>query len=258
MTEYTSTTLGFGNGSRLFFFRKNTTDEDVMKQVFAKKQYNLGNLPRCQELLAYAKQQEATGLRPLVVDAGANIGASALYFIGNLPNALVVAVEPDFENFNVLSKNVHGLTVEATRAAISSTTGRARVVDPGRGQWAYRTQPVDEKYNGIDAVPRITLNDIYASHHSKYFPFIVKVDIEGAEKDLFSANTEWVAVTPIIIVELHDWLLQKEGTSRPFLRCMSELDRDFIGLDADVFSIANDLRALRQLFGNKPAANREG
>ena len=72
----------------------------------------------------------------------------------------------------------------------------------------------------------------------------MKVDIEGAEKDLFRSNTEWVAVTPIIIVELHDWLLPKGGTSRPFLQCVSKLDRDFVYLGEDVYSIANDLAGL--------------
>jgi hypothetical protein len=70
----------------------------------------------------------------------------------------------------------------------------------------------------------------------------VKVDIEGAEADLFSGNTEWVELTPIIIVELHDWMLPKKGTSRPFLQCISKLDRDFIYLGEDVYSIANDLQ----------------
>jgi type IV secretory pathway TrbF-like protein len=48
-----------------------------------------------------------------------------------------------------------------------------------------------------DAVPpRITINDVYESCRSKFFPFIMDVDIEGAQEDLFSGATEGVAATP--------------------------------------------------------------
>ena len=150
---------------------------------------------RAPELPAFVRRQEATGRRPLIVDAGANIGASPVYFIANLPSALVVAIEPDLENFKLLSKNVEGLNVEALRSAVASTAGRARVLDPGRGEWAYRTEPIDESDSDVaNTVPRVTINDIYASHRAGHFPFIVKVDIEGAERELFY-NTEWVAQT---------------------------------------------------------------
>ncbi len=42
-------------------------------------------------------------------------------------------------------------------------------------------------------------------------PWIVKVDIEGGEADLFAANTEWVDAVPVIIIELHDWMLEGAG-----------------------------------------------
>jgi hypothetical protein len=61
------------------------------------------------------------------------------------------------------------------------------------------------------------------------------------EAELFAANTGWVARTPLLIVELHDWLLPKAGTARTFLRCISQLDRDFVHIGENIFSIANDL-----------------
>jgi len=118
------------------------------------------------------------------------------------------------------------------------------VFDPGEGHWGYRTRQVAEDENLADAVPRVTINDIFNSHSGQHFPYIVKVDIEGAESDLFSGNTEWVARTPLVIVELHDWLLPKSGTSRSFLECISKLDRDFVQQHEDIFSIANDLDSI--------------
>ena len=78
----------------------------------------------------------------------------------------------------------------------------------------------------------------------------------GPEGDLFSGNTEWVSLTPIIIVELHDWMFPGGGTSRPFLQCISKLDRDFVSFGEDVYSIANDLQGLEAaVAGSGPGEN---
>jgi hypothetical protein len=71
-------------------------------------------------------------------------------------------------------------------------------------------------------------------------PFIAKIDIEGAERDLFQEPTAWVDHFPLLIVELHDWLLPKQRTSEPFLKCVSQRDRDFVHIGENVFSIRND------------------
>jgi hypothetical protein len=126
-----------------------------------------------------------------------------------------------------------GSSALAARCRIQSSPGRP----PRRG--------TNSQYRaGADNVSRVTVNDIYKSHIQGFFPFIVKVDIEGGEIDLFAAHTEWVARTPLIIVELHDWLLPKGRTAAPFLRCIAQLDRDFVCIGKNIYSIANDLDAL--------------
>jgi hypothetical protein len=67
----------------------------------------------------------------------------------------------------------------------------------------------------------------------------VKIDIEGGEKDVFANNTGWVVRTPVVVTELHDWIMPRAGTSLPFLRTVSSLDRDFVYLGEDIFSIDN-------------------
>ena len=120
MTIYSSTTLNFGTTSRLLYFRPQSTDEDVIKHILFDQQYNLGRIGRAAELLEFAKQQQSNGRGPLIVDAGANIGVSPIYFNANVPGALIVAIEPDLQNFKLLVKNVEGLNVEVIHGAISS------------------------------------------------------------------------------------------------------------------------------------------
>jgi FkbM family methyltransferase len=241
---YSSASYNLGWGRRQFHFRQQSSDEIVFKQILEQQQYDLRRLRRVSELFEFVQRREALGLRPLVVDAGANIGASAIYFAAKLQKALVVAIEPNLENFKLLCKNVQGIGVEPVHAAISSTGGRAQVLDPGEGHWGYRTRPIVEDGADAGSVSRVTVNEIYSSHAAGFFPFIIKIDIEGAEQGVFSENTEWIARTPLVIVELHDWLLPKAGTSRPFLQCISQLNRDFVSIGEDIYSIANDLAAL--------------
>ena len=79
------------------------------------------------------------------------------------------------------------------------------------------------------------------THREGCFPFAVKIDIEGAEREVFSANTEWIEHIPVIIVELHDWLLPKKATALPFLRAVSRYDRDFVQVGENAVSIANNM-----------------
>jgi FkbM family methyltransferase len=230
-----------GGPERAFYFRPNTSDVGVINDVFTKANYDLGKLDRtskqhrCADISAFlAREKQRTGKRPLIVDAGANIGATSFHFLSAFPAARVVAIEPEATNFQLLRTNVAGLDVECMQAAVSATSGRAAVSDPGEGHWGFRTEK-----NSQGNVPCITLNDIYCSNGATHFPFIAKIDIEGGEADLFSANTEWVAQTPILIVELHDWLLPKQHVSRSFLRCIAALERDLIYVGEDVYSISD-------------------
>lgn len=241
---FQSINLAIGDANRPFFFRPQTTDEAVIKQIFVDQNYNIGGLGRGAELFEFLRKREADGLRPLVVDAGANIGASPVYLAVKLPHAKIVAIEPERGNFEVLSKNAENLSIECVQAAIASSRGRARVIDPGGGGWMFRTESAADADASGETVPRVTVNDIYAAHREQFFPFMVKIDIEGGEGDLFAANTEWVAETPIVAIELHDWMLPKQGTSRSFLKCVAALDRDFVYLGENIFSIANDLDRL--------------
>jgi FkbM family methyltransferase len=241
MAVESAITVSFGGTSRPFYLRRKTSDEAVVRQIFVNREYDFTRLRRAAELTDLVKRGAASGRHPLIVDAGANVGATALYFAMMVPTARVVAIEPEPENFRLLGKNVAGLDVETVHGAIASAAGHARLIDPGEGHWGYRIENASDGEAG--SVPLVTINAIFSANSARYFPLIVKIDIEGGERDLFSANTEWLARTPLVIIELQDWLLPRQGVARPFLARIAELDRDFITLGENVFSLANDLDA---------------
>ena len=232
---------------RKIWLRPKTSDEHVLKDVFVTDMYGPNFLRRADELLDYFNRRVADGQSPLVVDAGTNIGATALYFNALFGAPRIVAVESSAENFKLLELNTDGRDIRCVNAAVSSQNGLAQVIDAAEGQyWAYGTAPVGDDAvatpgKRLEVVPRITMNEIYAAEAGGSFPLLAKIDIEGGEADLFSANTEWVDKTPLIIIELHDWMLPRSGTSHAFLRCIAALDRDFVVKGDNVFSIANRL-----------------
>ena len=121
-------------------------------------------------------------------------------------------------------------------AAIAAKRGTLYLNDPGGGEWAFRTaeQPTEKGY----AVDALTLEDVMPSGTT---PFILKIDIEGAEADLFSRHCDALNMFPVIIIELHDWMLPGESNSRNFLQWQVAMKRDFVQVGENAVSISNSI-----------------
>src|SRR5262245_54333406 len=77
------------NSSRRVLIRLRTTDGAVFHKVFIENEYDL------------ALAQDPS----IIVDAGANVGMTAVYFALRYPNARIIAIEPESENFGILKSN---------------------------------------------------------------------------------------------------------------------------------------------------------
>src|ERR1700761_6448606 len=111
-------------GTRSFYYRPGTSDEAVMQQMFVQRDYDVSHLSRAADLIGFYQQVVAQGRAPLIIDAGANIGASTLYLADTWPRACVIAIEPDAENMDLLSRNTDGLhNVSCIHAALAASTG---------------------------------------------------------------------------------------------------------------------------------------
>jgi FkbM family methyltransferase len=226
-------------GTRRFFFRGSSrTDRNVIQQIFAAQHYNLSSLPLSSSLKSYANEASAEGASLLVVDAGANIGASALYLTQLDPRIYVCAVEPERDNFSVLKTNCTGLPITPIEAAVASEPGKLWLTDPGIGEWGFRVGGSTGEFQ----VEAITMNGILEQFDaSRYMPLICKIDIEGGEDDLFRANDGWIDQFPLIIIEIHDWMFPGRSKSKNFLSAISKRNFDVIYRGENMFCFNNDL-----------------
>lgn len=142
----------------------------------------------------------------LIIDAGGYIGTAALLFAKEYPDATVVSIEPDNENFDLLEKNTDGIsTIVRLKKALAAKPGYVELFDRGTGTWGYTiVKPLTSApISSRRTVDCVTLTEIMSSCRSPGID-ILKLDIEGAEFELFSGDLAWLAQTEALCVELHD------------------------------------------------------
>jgi FkbM family methyltransferase len=193
--------------------RDSAADETVMQQVFVAQEYQLKQWAQGAHVRRLYETLVARGVKPLIVDAGANIGAASAWFGALFPEALIIAVEPAPDNVAILRMNCARENVVIVEGGVGSEDGTMYLTDPGRGESAYRVEA-----RGEFPVPVYAMDTLLArTEAAAAFPLICKIDIEGGEASLFARNTAWVDRFPLIAIELHDWLLPFKASSTHFL-----------------------------------------
>jgi FkbM family methyltransferase len=172
-------------------------------------------------------QNEYAHLRckdPLVIiDAGANIGASTLFFAEAFPSAKVVGIEPEEGNFRLLQKNTETCSnVIAVKAALWGSNDTRMIQNRFTGEWGFTVSDSDNKTEATgQEVECITMKTLMERHGITHID-LLKMDIEGAEKDVFEHAAGWIGAVDIITVELHDRISM--GCDRAFYLAT----RDFV------------------------------
>lgn len=215
---------------------RNWIDWQTCRQIFYQEDYGLANLKQNNGILDCYERIISSKKIPLIIDCGANIGLASYYFSLTYEASQILAIEPSEENLNQARIN-NSSSVRLFQGAVGSEPGKVDIVDPNLGSSGYRVESSE-----CGEIEMISINQILKDFpHENYSPFIIKIDIEGFESDLFSKNTKWMAKFPIIIIELHDWMLPGTANSSNFLRKVSQLNNDFIIRGENVISISKQL-----------------
>jgi FkbM family methyltransferase len=197
-------------GAGKLTMRCHSSDARVVRQIFRTKEYDLDKFEQSKDINRVYEGILASGKTPIVIDAGANMGASALWFSKRFPQAHVVAVEPEPANAALCRRNIAGLSnVTLIEAALGGVAGSVNMTTGvGNEDWAFQTTRTE-----AGGVPVVTIPDIVAQIANGSL-FCVKIDIEGFESDVFASNVGWLDQAEVVIVEPHDWMLPARGSSR--------------------------------------------
>lgn len=145
---------------------------------------------------------------PLIVDAGAHIGLSTLYFKYLFPNAQIIAIEPNPVTFEILEKNIFENQLEDV-TTINSALFDGNIneipffIDETKDQWFSTagflkgSWTSDQQTTEIK-VPTITLAEVI--HQSID---LLKMDIEGAETLVLKSGASVLPFIKQIMVEFH-------------------------------------------------------
>ena len=199
--EVTVTTI---NGvATPFAYRK--LDVPIVKSIFEDEEYQL-------PLKSF--------LPKLILDCGANIGCSAVYFANKYPAAQIYSVEPEKNNFKLLTFNTAFYeNIHRRKSALWHKETFVRVEDKGfgiAGFMTFETTPDDPA-----ALKTTTVDKLLAESGFDEID-LLKIDVEGAEKEIFSAPDvdEWLSKVKVLTIELHDRM--KLGCSYEFFKAMSK------------------------------------
>jgi FkbM family methyltransferase len=164
--------------------RLHTSDTMVFGNVFMEEEYSFG-LPSSANV---------------IVDAGANIGMTPIYYAKMFPKARIFAIEAERSNFELMLKNIEPYpNITPIHAALWGSEGNISIADPlpgAFGSWGFTvsSQPGDVRAITISSLMR----DFGIDHID-----LLKIDIEGSEKEVFEA-CDWQDRFDSIVIELHD------------------------------------------------------
>lgn len=168
-------------GGQLVTVRRRTSDRATFVDVFRDKPHLPLGLP---------------GDLSLIWDLGANIGLTMASYAHRFPGVRVVGVELDAGNAAVARHNTAAWRerCEVIVGAVWTDPGTIGIKRTVGHESGFRIER-----DGSEAQV-VTLNDLI---RTTGVPDLVKMDIEGAERQVLSRHVEWAAHVPAILVECH-------------------------------------------------------
>ncbi len=148
--------------------------------------------------------------RPLIIDCGANIGLSVIYFKKLYPNAKVIAFEPDKKIFDYLKFNINSFNFN-------------EVTLLNKGLWeeettlSFYSEGADggRVANESDKDNIITIETVKLSSYIKDVNIdFLKIDIEGAECDVLEECSPYLKTVKNIFVEYHSFVDKPQTLSK--------------------------------------------
>ena len=141
---------------------------------------------------------------PLIIDCGANIGLSVLFFKREFPNCRIIAFEPDKQIFKILQKNINSFGFENIRLINKGVWEKEGTLffkrdgsDGGR---------IEIENNKLEYKVEVVKLSDYLDEQIDF----LKIDIEGAEISVLNECKEELKNVRNIFIEYHSFIHQEQ------------------------------------------------
>ena len=141
--------------------------------------------------------------KPVIIDCGANIGLSVLYFKHTHPESVIYAFEPDTKNYNYLAENVKSYGWEKSvfiyKQLVSDTAGFEYFEELGNA--GSKIVSENEQNSNTSEIEKIRLKEFLSDLNCKID--FLKLDIEGSEFDVIPDLKELYPKIQKMYIEFH-------------------------------------------------------
>lgn len=178
----------------------NHSDYSVFKQIFNFEEYKL--------IYTLLKNNHSfLNNESVLIDAGANVGYTTMYFSQFLNLKKIICIEPSIDNVQILNENIKNLdnynTITVYQRALTNNKNANFSLDTSfrdQKDWSITTTQ-----NELGNVKGITINELIETHNLKEIT-VLKIDIEGAERFIFNTNNDlsFLKSVKILAIEIHD------------------------------------------------------
>ena len=140
-----------------------------------------------------------------VVDLGANIATTSLWYASAAQATRFVCVEPDAENARLARRNLerNHVRAEVLEAAVGASDGSTAFR-------ADRSANLGRAGDGDERVAMLSMRTVLARIPEGVRVDLVKMDIEGGEEAVLGGDLGWLDRVQSLIVEFHPELVEHE------------------------------------------------
>lgn len=149
---------------------------------------------------------ETTELKPVILDLGANIGLSVLYFKKFFPFAKITAVEPLKQNFEILEQNIFAnqlVDVQTLAVAVAPLAGPLVLHTDLANHWHSTASIIPGNWTKTQTTTAQTVEAVTLSSLINGPIDLLKIDIEGAEQAVLTAAAPKLHLVKEILCEYH-------------------------------------------------------
>lgn len=200
-----------------FLISENSSDSDVFKQIIIDEEYKY-----LTDLITKKNIQLNT-----IVDGGANVGYTSIYFSKLHSNASIIAMEPNTKTFDRLTRNIKNNQLENVTCLQKGLWNKDTYLKADHSfrdkqDWSFRLEETQNEAEKLFEV--ISIKNILTSRNWETID-LLKIDIEGGEKELFksSENLDWLNQVKVIAIEIHDEFNCRENIERTLVKYDFEL-----------------------------------